>query len=311
MSFGSMRGTGALAAVAPIIIDHFIQSGQSNDQHTGRGPVGSLSAVPYAWDTFGDTNSGGGYVNLVGKTGSSGGPDLSLGQTLYAAGINAEITNVCAGSSSYDDWLIGHQYGDYAFAALVAFMRLSFAKHGTVWPANTLHRFHHCRDQGTTDQRVNSLPYQQLWASRANSWHARVQAAVDLVWGPGHPVDKLVVQQYTGLTLSGAGTGNCPFSNSAAHTSEIATQNLAYVGGDTSRLVQMEEASVGGVPYYDPDGVHRTDTGYVICGQRQAAAWLPILESQPAYPVSVPVLTGAARPRFTKQQIMRLLARKR
>jgi hypothetical protein len=302
----AIRGTGALSAVAPLVIDHFINTGQSNTQHDGRGPVGTLAAVPYAWDTLSASNSGGGYVSLLGKTGASGGPDYSFGLTLFQAGINAEITTVCAGSTFYNDWYVGSSEGDYCFAKLVAFMQLSRAKHGTIWPASTLHRFHHTRDQGTTDQRVNNLTYQQGWAAGANLWHARVQAAVDQVWGPGHPVDKMVVQQCTGLTLSGPGTGDCPFSNSAAHTSTIADQNLTYVSGDTTRRVQQEETN-----YYDPDVVHCTDNGYDVRGRRLTAAWLPILDGQPAYPISGAAQTIAARPRIPQRLLRPLLARKR
>lgn len=293
MSFGNFRGSGSLVAAARPIIDGFVMTGQSNAFHPGAGAIGNLAAVPYAYNNYTNSDSGSNFVPLVGKAGTTGGPDYTFGLGLYQLGFQPVLITLCAGSTYSTDWLTGVADGD----TLIAFLRSMLPKAKALYPG-ALWRWHHVRNQGTTDQRSAFLVVHQAWAGNAALWHNRVQDEVRAVFGAAAVVDRFAVQSFTGMSLS-------YFNNPTAHTSEIASQQLAYLGGNASRRVQVEEAG-----YYEGDGVHHTDAGYIVLGQRMVTCCAPIIaDTDPI--ADVPLVGGPRRVRLTRQQLTRLLARRR
>jgi len=296
VSFGFVRGTGSLVATAAPIIDGFVMSGQSNDFHPGRGKTGTLAAVPYAYNVAVDHDSGTDFISLVGKTGLTGGDDYTFGLDLYQLGFSPLLINLCAGSTTADDWLTPGGVGDI----LIAWLRPLLVKAKALYPGARW-RWHHVRNQGTSDMRVYSLSFQQLWSSRSVTWHNKIQDEIRAVFGATAVVDKFVVQSFTGLTLS-------YFNNPTAHTSEIATQQSTYVAGDTDRIVQVEE-----VGYYDPDGAHMTDGtlgGYDVLGHRLTEHVAPII-AVTAPIADAPTPVTVRRPRLPQRLLRSLLSRKR
>jgi hypothetical protein len=238
----TVQGTGSYVTPEPIDVEVLVRVGQSNNWGTNPGLPGVTGAILY-WDYDATTPASvkSTFWHPLHGTGVhlAHGADRSIGQALLDAGgyVNRTcILNCSFGSSFYTDW----QEGRPEYAAIKVGIQNALTSLFAQYPSNSRYRFRQIRDQGQSDMRVNSLPYQSGWGAGQASWSASLETdivepmipeGVIYSWKP-----QIIVWSYSGIS-------NAYFINDG-----VRLQQANSV--DANHLVSGESWS------YEPDGVH-------------------------------------------------------
>ncbi len=237
-------------------------TGQSNTWGPNPGLAGVTSGVLY-WDSdLTPPINAGNVVSTFWHSAHgtsfhpSHGCDRSMiAQLLAAPGYNGRTAVMCVavGSTTSDDWLPATT----RYANVKTAIQLAISLLPSAFPAVTSWACRQVRNQGQSDMRVNSLPFQQQWAANTTTWTNALKtqivapafADVPHRWKPD-----LVVQ--CNPLISGAyfvGTGVIP-------------QQYIYIGESPGSAPHMIVIPGGPTGYYEMDEVHFTTPGNLAGG---------------------------------------------
>jgi len=254
----TIQGSGTYAPPTPIDVDVILNVGTSNGWGTNPGLPGVTGAILY-WDYDATTPQGvkSTFWHPLHGTGVhlAHGMDRSLGQALLDAPGNpysgkCAILNCAFGSSRYPDW----QEGEAEYEAVKVGIQNALESLWGQYPAGARFHFRQVRNQGTSDMRVNSLPYQSGWKAGQESWSASLQNDIVAPMVPEGTIvtwkPQIIIWCYSGL--------------SAAYFIDTGVRLQQTLTVDADHLVSTE--SMG----FEPDGVHMLGypdlTGYVELG---------------------------------------------
>lgn len=252
----TVQGSGVYAPPEPVDVEVILNVGTSNGWGTNPGLPGVTGAIIY-WDYDATTPNSvrSTFWHPLHGTGVhlAHGMDRSLGQALLdAGGYNGRtaILNCAFGSSRYPDW----QPGADEYDAIKVGIQNALASLVTQFPEGARFHFRQVRNQGTSDMRINSLPYQSGWGAAQTSWST---ALADDIVAPAMPdgvifdwKPQIIVWCYSGLSAA-------YFINTG-----VRLQQETLV--DADHLVSTEAMA------FEPDGVHMLGypnmDGYIALG---------------------------------------------